>query len=75
MYDEMIEVDPYCIRQYNSKSWLFGFFYAPKDLKLFGFPIFWLWAYLMKVIPETIWYLRFNYIDLCDISQPRRPQY
>jgi hypothetical protein len=36
MYDEMIEVDPYCIRQCNSKSWLFGFFYAPKDLKLFG---------------------------------------
>jgi len=21
--------------------------------KLFGFPIVWLWAYLMKVIPET----------------------
>ena len=32
--------------------------------KLFGFPIFWLWAYLMKFIPETshaqyIIYLRF----------------
>jgi hypothetical protein len=22
-------------------------------LKLFGFPIFWLWTYLMKVIPNT----------------------
>jgi hypothetical protein len=48
MYDEMIEVDPYCIRQYNSKSWLFGFFYGPKDLKYFGFE-----RHLMKVIPET----------------------
>ena len=33
--------------------------------KQFGFPIFWHWAYLMKVIPEThrantIWYLRFT---------------
>ena len=23
------------------------------DFKLFGFPIFWYWAYPMKVIPET----------------------
>jgi hypothetical protein len=29
----------------------FGFI-APKMLKLFGFPIFLFWAYLMKVIPE-----------------------
>jgi len=27
--------------------------YAPKLLKLFGFPTFRLWAYMMKVIPET----------------------
>ena len=32
--------------------------------KLFGFPIFRLWAYPMKIIPETrrahyVWYLRF----------------
>jgi hypothetical protein len=25
----------------------------PNILKLFGFPIFRIWAYLMKVIPET----------------------
>jgi hypothetical protein len=25
----------------------------PTTFKLFSFPIFWLWAYLMKVIPET----------------------
>ena len=36
----------------------------PKLLKLFGFPTFRRWAYLMNVIPETrcandIWYLRF----------------
>jgi hypothetical protein len=36
----------------------------PKTFELFGFQIFWLWAYLMNVIPETcrvhwIWYLRF----------------
>ena len=30
----------------------FGFV-APKTFKLFGFPIFWPWAYLVKVIPET----------------------
>ena len=29
----------------------FGFI-APKDFKLFGFPIFRLWAYLMMAIPE-----------------------
>ena len=27
--------------------------FAAKDLKLFGFSIFWHWAHLMKVIPET----------------------
>ena len=32
--------------------------FAPKPFILFGFPIFWSWAYLMKDIPE-IWYLRF----------------
>jgi hypothetical protein len=40
----------------------FGFI-AP-TIKLFGFPIFWYWAYLMKVTPEKprahwIWYLGF----------------
>ena len=25
----------------------------PKTINLFSFPIFWLWAYLMKVIPDT----------------------
>ena len=39
----------------------------PNAIKLFGFPIFLYWAYLMKVIPEThraysIWNLRFYYI-------------
>jgi hypothetical protein len=24
-----------------------------QNFKLFSFPIFWFWAYLMKVIPET----------------------
>ena len=28
-------------------------FLLTKTSKLFGFPFFWLWAYLMKVIPET----------------------
>jgi hypothetical protein len=28
-------------------------FLIPKTFKLFGFPIFWLWASLMKFIPET----------------------
>jgi hypothetical protein len=28
-------------------------FIAPQNFKLFGFPIFPLWAYLMKVFPET----------------------
>ena len=42
----------------------FGFL-ASKDLNYFGFQIFWLRRYQMKVIPETrrvhqIWYLRFN---------------
>jgi hypothetical protein len=37
----------------------------PQLLKLFGFPTFRRWAYLMNVIPETrrandIWYLHFN---------------
>ena len=27
--------------------------HAPKVFKLFGFPIFWIWAHLMKVILET----------------------
>jgi len=31
---------------------LFGLL-LPKTLKLFGFPIFWLWVYLIKVIQET----------------------
>jgi len=30
----------------------FGF-YCFQNFKLFGFPIFRYWAYLMKVIPET----------------------
>jgi len=38
----------------------------PKLLKLFGFPTFRLWVYLLNVIPETcrahkIWYLRFYF--------------
>jgi hypothetical protein len=33
---------------------------APNTFKLIGFPIFRLWAYLMKVIPETR-YLPFYY--------------
>jgi hypothetical protein len=28
-------------------------FIAPKNFKLFCFPIFRFWAYLMKIIPET----------------------
>jgi hypothetical protein len=41
----------------------------PKTFKLFGFPIFLYWAYMMKVIPETrrvqeIWYLRFYFVLL-----------
>ena len=41
-------------------------FYCSQNFKIFSFPIFWLWAYLMKVIPETlrnhyICYLRFYY--------------
>ena len=28
-------------------------FFLPKLLKLFGFPTFRIWAYLMKGIPET----------------------
>ena len=45
---------------------LFGFI-AFQNFKLFGFPIFPFWAYLMVVIPETrraheIWYLRFYLI-------------
>jgi len=28
-------------------------FLFPTTFKLFGFPIFWRWAYLMMVIPET----------------------
>jgi hypothetical protein len=37
----------------------FGYLFMPfdlhasKDFFYFGFPIFWLWAYTMKVIPET----------------------
>ena len=34
----------------------------PKFLKLFGFPIFQLWMYLLKVIPE-IWYLHFYWTE------------
>ena len=39
-------------------------FYCSQNFKLFGFPIFRFWAYLMKVIPEMrrahyIWYLCF----------------
>jgi hypothetical protein len=38
----------------------------PRTFKLFVFPNFRFWAYLMKVIPEmwhvhSIWYLRFYY--------------
>ena len=52
-------------RSYNnflySRTYVKG---ALKTIKLFGFPIFWFWAYLMKVIPEArhahyFWYLRF----------------
>jgi hypothetical protein len=34
---------------------MFRFFglHAPKDFKLFDFPIFWIWSY-PKVIPETL---------------------
>ena len=40
-------------------------FLLPKTFKLFGFPIFWLWVYLMKIILEKrrahyIIYLRFH---------------
>jgi len=28
-------------------------YFLPKTLKLFIIPFFWLWSYLMKVIPET----------------------
>ena len=28
-------------------------FYCSQNFKLFGFPIFQIWAYLMKVVPET----------------------
>ena len=42
-------------------DWLivFNYMYAlvvnvfPKTSKIFGFSIFWLWEYMMKVIPET----------------------
>jgi hypothetical protein len=39
-------------------------FIAPKTFKLVCFPIFWLWAYMIKIIVEGrrahyIWYLRF----------------
>jgi hypothetical protein len=39
----------------HKHMWLFYalWFFKFKILKLFGFPIFWLWVYLMKVIPET----------------------
>ena len=33
-------------------------FLLPKIFRLFGFQIFWLWAYLMKAIPETVIELR-----------------
>ena len=61
----------------NSKCWkhLSYFFLLPKILKLFGFPIVWLWVYLMKVITETCrvhyhWYLRFYYHQDKDIVVP-----
>jgi hypothetical protein len=43
----------------------FWFLLLQKTAQLFGFSIFWLWAWIMKVIPETCWihyirYLRFN---------------
>jgi hypothetical protein len=31
----------------------FGFITPQKTIKLFSFPIFWFWTYLMKIIPET----------------------
>jgi hypothetical protein len=48
----------------------FRLYLLSKLLKLFGFPIFWLWVYLMKVAPESccahlIWYLRFYCIYSC----------
>ena len=48
---------------------IWKFFFLLSTFTLFGFPIFWYRAYLMKVIPETrrthwIWYLRFYLILL-----------
>ena len=40
---------------WNENTWMFmplGFI-APKTFNYIGFPIFWFWAYQMKVIPET----------------------
>ena len=31
----------------------YSVFLLPNISKLFGFQIFWLWAYMIKVIPET----------------------
>ena len=51
-------------------------FNAPNQLKLFGFPIIRMWAYMMKVIRETrrahsIWYLRFYFYSWVDTSAGR----
>jgi hypothetical protein len=37
-------------------------FYCSKNFKLFGFPIFRIWACLIKAIPETVHVLKF---DIC----------
>jgi hypothetical protein len=47
-------------------KYIFFWFSCFHRLRLFSLQIFWLWVYLMKVIPEmhcvhSIWYLHFYY--------------
>ena len=43
-------------------------FIAPKDMKLFGFPICRLWAYMKNVIPEMFDIYVFNHLEIFDVG-------
>jgi hypothetical protein len=55
--------------QVVTMDYLFYMYIKTKTFKSYGFLIVWLWAYLMKFIPETRRYLHFYYMSLSHLCR------
>jgi hypothetical protein len=57
----------------NSSLGLLVYFLS-KLLKLFGLPTFWLWANLLKVIPESVVRTKFDIYVLIKLTPSTHPK-